>query len=136
MQYLKQSKRDVSNLAKQIANTLMVGDILLLHGELGAGKTYFCGKLCRWLGVRQKVNSPSYLILNEYEGKYKIFHYDFYRLNSSEDALEVGILDRLEEGVTIIEWPNLVEKYLPPKGLEIYFQHNGNFRDITLKKIH
>ena len=107
-EYLQQSKKDFTNIAKTIAKTLTKGDILLLYGNLGSGKTYFTRKLCSALGVKLLVNSPSYVLLNEYEGKYKIYHYDLYRLSTAEEALELGIIDRLSEGITIIEWAEII----------------------------
>jgi tRNA threonylcarbamoyladenosine biosynthesis protein TsaE len=132
MEFLKVNKTEITKIAKKIAEKLTMGDTLLLYGNLGSGKTYFTSKLCAYLGVKSLVNSPSYVLLNEYEGKYKIFHYDLYRLTSAEEIMELGIMDRLFEGITIIEWPELIKKYLPKKCISIHFEHNGKYRDVTV----
>ena len=131
IEYHKLSKRDVICLAKKTAEDLTKGDILLLSGNLGSGKTYFVRKLCTYLGVKLLVNSPSYVLLNEYEGKYPILHYDLYRLSTTDEAVEIGILDRLSEAITIIEWPELIQDLLPKTYQKIHFKHNGKYRDIS-----
>jgi len=132
MIYRSANKTKVNEIAKDIAHTLKNGSVLLLQGNLGTGKTFFTSKICNHLNVKDLVNSPSYILLNEYEGKHRIFHYDLYRLTSPEEALELGILDRLNEGITIIEWPELVKDYMPKDSLCIHFTHNGKFRDINV----
>ncbi|MCL2063024.1 MAG: tRNA (adenosine(37)-N6)-threonylcarbamoyltransferase complex ATPase subunit type 1 TsaE [Candidatus Cloacimonetes bacterium] len=126
------NKKGTENIARNIAGTIVSGDIILLYGELGAGKTYFVNKLCKFLKVKSIVNSPSYVLLNEYLGKYKIYHYDLYRLSSADEAIELGILDRVNEGITIVEWPELIQDFLPNKRIEIFFEHNENLRNIKI----
>ena len=139
MHYPKQNRVKTSELAREISKTVKKGDLFLLYGELGSGKTFFTNRLCKLLKVNNIVNSPSYVLLNEYianendKNMYKIFHYDLYRLSSTDEALELGILDRLNEGVTIIEWPELIRDYLPETRTEIYFEHNKKYRDIIVE---
>ena len=132
MRFEKVNKRTMIKIAKIIANRLQLGDILLLYGNLGSGKTYFTGKVCKSLGVKTIVNSPSFVLLNEYEGNFKINHYDLYRLVLPEEALEIGVLDKLNEGITIIEWPDLIKDFLPEKAIEIYIEHNEDLRNIEI----
>jgi len=134
MEYNDLTESKMTEIAKEVANELNCGDLILLYGNLGTGKTFFTNKLCTQLGVETIVNSPSYVLLNEYEGKWKIYHYDLYRLGTSEEAIELGIIERLKEGITIIEWPGLIEDYLPKKRIEVYFEHNGDFRNIKIIK--
>jgi len=134
MEYNDLTESKMTEIAKKVANELNCGDLILLYGNLGTGKTFFTNKLCTQLGVETIVNSPSYVLLNEYEGKWKIYHYDLYRLGTSEEAIELGIIERLKEGITIIEWPGLIEDYLPKKRIEVYFEHNGDFRNIKIIK--
>ena len=131
-EFSQKSKKDFINISKILANTLSKGDILLLFGNLGSGKTYFTRKLCTSLRVKMIVNSPSYVLLNEYEGKYKIFHYDLYRLSTPEEAIELGILDRLSDGITIIEWAEIVQDVLPKERIELFFEHNGKYRNLKI----
>ena len=132
MEYKNQSKSDFVKLAKELASSIKCGDILLMYGNLGAGKTYFTNKLCTALGVKTIVNSPSYVLLNEYVGKWNIYHYDLYRLNAADEVIELGIVERLNDGITIVEWPELIDEYLPKKRIEIYFEHSNTTRNIKL----
>jgi len=127
-------KREVGHLAQKIAFVIEKGDIILLNGELGTGKTYFSSQLCKHLGVKTQVNSPSYILLNEYQGNFLIFHYDLFRLSKAEEALELGIMNRLNDGITIIEWANVIKSFLPQNYLEILFEYSTKFRDITIQK--
>ena len=132
MEYKNQSKNDFVKLAKELATSIKCGDILLMYGNLGAGKTYFTNKLCTALGVKTIVNSPSYVLLNEYAGKWNIYHYDLYRLNAADEVIELGIIERLNDGITIVEWPELIDEYLPKKRIEIHFEHNNDKRNIKI----
>ena len=132
MNYIKVNKSKVNEIAKGIASGLGNGSILLLFGNLGTGKTYFTNQICNCINVKELVSSPSYILLNEYEGKYKVFHYDLYRLSSAEEAFELGIIDRITDGITIVEWPEIICDYLPDTSTKIHFSHNGKFRDITI----
>ena len=132
MIYRSVNKAKVNEIAKEIALNMKTGSVLLLHGNLGTGKTFFTNKICKHIKVKELVNSPSYILLNEYEGKYKVFHYDLYRLSSAEEAFELGIIDRITDGITIVEWPEIICDYLPDTSTKIHFSHNGKFRDITI----
>lgn len=124
-------KDAVSDLAKKIALQLIPGDVILLRGQLGAGKTFFTTELCKSLGVKTIVNSPSYVLLNEYAGKYKILHYDLYRLSMSEEAFELGILDNIDENITIIEWPEIIESYIDKPVISIFISMPEEDTDLT-----
>ena len=131
-EYFQLPKKDFIRIANSLAKTLVKGDTILLYGKLGAGKTYFTRKLCAALGTKMLVNSPSYVLLNEYKGKFTIYHYDLYRLSTAEEAIELGIMDRLTEGITIIEWPEIVEEILPLKRIELFFEHNNKYRNLKI----
>jgi len=133
--YVNQTKNDVRIIAQKVAQSLSKGDIILLNGNLGTGKTFFTKKLCGFLEVKDPVNSPSYVLLNEYTGKYKILHYDLFRISLVEEALALGVLDKLTEGITIIEWPEIIKEHINYKYIEMLFKHNGKNRDISLKYI-
>ncbi len=126
------TKKDTEKLAKLIAKRLSVGDILALYGELGAGKTFFTQKLCKALGVKENVTSPSYVLMNEYSGIFPIAHLDFFRLNSEDEVLELGLEDLFENGLTIIEWPEIAEKMLPSKTIKIYFTSENDYRKVQV----
>ena len=124
------SLKDTEDFAKEIAKNLKKGDVIALYGDLGAGKTYFTSKLCYYLGSNDVVNSPSYLIMNEYQGKYPIFHLDLYRLGSHDEVLELGLHELFESGITIIEWPQLAEFILPEKTIKLIWTFDDTNRKV------
>ncbi|MGD6993932.1 tRNA (adenosine(37)-N6)-threonylcarbamoyltransferase complex ATPase subunit type 1 TsaE [Sutcliffiella horikoshii] len=101
------------------------GEVLLLEGDLGAGKTTFTKGLAKGLEVKRNVNSPTFTIIKEYQGRLPLYHMDVYRLADSEEDL--GFDDYFEgEGVTVVEWAHLIEEFLPSERLEIYIYHHGD----------
>jgi tRNA threonylcarbamoyladenosine biosynthesis protein TsaE len=97
-------------LGERVAGLLRGGEILLLHGGLGAGKTCFVQGLCRGLGVTGDVVSPTFTLVNTYEGRLRVHHLDFFRLESTADLADIGVYDLLDEiadggAVLAVEWP-------------------------------
>ncbi|HTR81267.1 MAG TPA: tRNA (adenosine(37)-N6)-threonylcarbamoyltransferase complex ATPase subunit type 1 TsaE [Bacteroidota bacterium] len=101
-------------LGKQLAAELQASDIVALYGNLGSGKTQFAKGICLGLGVQSNVVSPTFTILNEYaEGKYPVYHFDFYRLRSLAELAEIGFEEYLfGDGICLVEWADLVESKL------------------------
>ena len=102
-----------------------IGDrrLVAFYAPMGAGKTTFTTALCRRLGVRaDAVSSPTFAIINEYraaEGE-PVFHFDFYRINKPEEALDIGLYDYLDSGaLCLMEWPENIEDLLPPETLRV-----------------
>jgi tRNA threonylcarbamoyladenosine biosynthesis protein TsaE len=104
-----------ARLAAALAPLLCAGDVVALEGDLGAGKTAFARALIRELtGGEEEVPSPTFTLLQTYEAPdFDIWHFDLYRLEKPEDAFELGIEDAMAEGVTLIEWPDRLGRYLP-----------------------
>ena len=120
-----------------MAKDLNPGDVVCLTGPLGAGKTLLTKGLCAGLGVKNLVNSPSFKIINEYDGKIPVKHIDLYRLNSAKEIDNLGLDDYIYGGgVTIIEWAEkLGTKNLPKKRVEIGIKMIGtNERLITWRR--
>jgi tRNA threonylcarbamoyladenosine biosynthesis protein TsaE len=97
-------------LGARASALLRGGEVLLLHGGLGAGKTCFVQGLCHGLGVTAEVVSPTFTLVNTYEGRLRVHHLDFYRIESSADLSDIGVpdlLDEVEDGgaVVVAEWP-------------------------------
>ena len=94
--------------------------MLALSGELGAGKTQLAKGVAEGLGVTSVVNSPTFVLMNEHVGRLRLYHIDAYRLADPEEASAAGLLDeRLAEGVTVIEWADRLDGWLPAERLEI-----------------
>ncbi|WP_208597658.1 tRNA (adenosine(37)-N6)-threonylcarbamoyltransferase complex ATPase subunit type 1 TsaE [Desulfogranum mediterraneum] len=113
----------LSLFGRQLAGMLLPGDLLLLQGELGAGKTTLVQQIAQGLevGADQYVSSPSYALLHEYSGRLPVYHMDLYRLSGEEDVEGAGLLDYLNhQGVTLIEWPDRLGSLLPDQYLEIH----------------
>ena len=127
-------EEDTINLAKKLAPSLRSGDVVALFGELGVGKTFFTKHLCKFLDVTENVSSPSYVLMNEYSGKFPIFHFDFFRLDSKDELLELGLYDIFDKGLTIIEWPEIAENLLPEKTIRIEFLFAGSSRKARIVK--
>ena len=96
------------------------GTVLALVGPLGAGKTQLAKGVAEGLGVRSVVNSPTFVLMNEHVGRLRLFHIDAYRLDDPREALAAGLLDeRGVEGVTVVEWADRLDGWLPPERIDI-----------------
>ena len=96
--------------------------IFAFYGEMGVGKTTFIKQLCKSLGVNQEVTSPTFSLVNEYETEKGdiIYHFDFYRLETNEEALDFGIYEYLDSGnICLLEWPEIIENLLPEETTKI-----------------
>ncbi|HEY7828483.1 MAG TPA: tRNA (adenosine(37)-N6)-threonylcarbamoyltransferase complex ATPase subunit type 1 TsaE [Candidatus Limnocylindrales bacterium] len=108
------------DLARALASAAQPGDLIALHGELGAGKTQLAKGFGAGLGVSVTINSPSYVLMAEYEGRLPLFHIDLYRLETGVDARAAGLLDeRQAAGVSLIEWAERLGPDLPAERLDI-----------------
>ncbi|MFZ5854136.1 MAG: tRNA (adenosine(37)-N6)-threonylcarbamoyltransferase complex ATPase subunit type 1 TsaE [Chloroflexota bacterium] len=123
------------DLAARLAAVARPGDVILLVGDLGAGKTVFAKGFGAGLGVVGTINSPSFILMAEYEGRLPLFHLDLYRLADAAEALAGGLLDeRQGEGVTLIEWADRLGGVLPRARLEVIIDGTGDApRTITLR---
>lgn len=114
------SPEETESLGEKLAGTLSPGAVVALFGELGAGKTCFIRGACRGLKVKQKVTSPSFIIVNHYRGRMPVYHIDLYRLRDTEEFLSLGYEEYFfGEGVTLIEWAEKAEPYLPPETITV-----------------
>lgn len=123
--FVSSSPAATQALGRKIGGRLFPGSVVALMGELGSGKTCFAKGLCAGLGIPQReVNSPTFAFVNEYKGRLLVLHLDLYRIESAVMALEVGILDYLdqaESGVAIIEWADKVLPILSDSHLAVRF---------------
>jgi len=109
-------------LGEQLGRALQAGDVLLLSGELGAGKTVFVQGLARGLGFDGRVSSKSFVLMGEYAGRIKLYHADLYRLDQPEQAEELALEETAADGALAIEWPERAEGLLPEAALRIDFE--------------
>lgn len=126
------TEEDTTNLAIKFSKLIEPGDIVCLDGDLGAGKTFFSKVLCKSLGVTEYVTSPSYTIINEYEGILPIYHFDVYRINDIDEMYELGYEEYFDsEGVCLIEWSNMIKELLP----DSYYQITITVAEIFTERI-
>lgn len=117
--FVSESVEDTYAFAKSVASKLVGGEVILLDGDLGAGKTTFTKGLFKALGVDEVVTSPTFTIMNEYDGtRFKLYHFDMYRIDSEEELEELGFEEQLfSDGISVIEWNKLTD--LPKKQISI-----------------
>jgi len=118
----------VEKCAEELGGMVASGDVITLQGDLGAGKTTFTRALARGLGVDPAVpvTSPTFAILQEYQGRIALYHVDLYRLTGEDDVLSTGIEEYLGgPGVTVIEWPDRLETLMPDVRLQITMEYAG-----------
>jgi tRNA threonylcarbamoyladenosine biosynthesis protein TsaE len=114
-------------LAAHLAGAARPGDVLTLVGELGAGKTVFAKGFGRGLGVAGTINSPSFVLMAEYEGRLPLFHLDLYRLADAREALAGGLLDERQSlGVSLVEWAERLGEVVPAARLEVVIEGTGD----------
>ena len=112
MIHISNSEKQTYEIAKNYAKTLNRGDVVLLLGEMGAGKTAFTKGLAKGLGIKEEITSPTYQYMNDYDGK--LYHYDCYRLSSGEDAEALGLTDYFYgNGICVLEWSENIKSVLP-----------------------
>lgn len=119
--FTSKSETDTADFARKFAQTLRLGNVLCLHGDLGAGKTSFTRALIRaYLGFEADVPSPTFTLVQLYEhAKTPIWHFDLYRLNDPEEVFELGWEDALSSGITIVEWPTRLGALIPASRIDI-----------------
>ena len=131
MEIITHSKEETVKFAEEYGKTLKKGDVVLLKGEMGAGKTVFTKGVALSLGIKSEVTSPTYGYLNDYDGK--LFHYDCYRLSSGEDAEALGLTEYFySDGICVIEWSENIADVLPENAKVVKIEKiDENTRKIT-----
>lgn len=131
------SPEETVRVGKVLGALLEPGDLLCLSGDLGAGKTTFARGVALGLGIKGRVTSPTFILINEYPGKIPMYHMDVYRLDGPAGMDDLGYEEYFYgNGVTLVEWAEKVEKILPGERMDIYLapsSEDSDAREITLK---
>ena len=140
MEYLSHNESETEAIAARLAATLDPGAVVAYQGGLGMGKTAFTRGLASGLGYPGRVTSPTFTIVNEYEGgRLPLFHFDMYRLADSEALFDIGWEDYLERGgVCAVEWSELVADALPPDAVYVTITRcpdQDSWRTITIEGV-
>ena len=140
MDYLTHNEAETEALGARLAAALSPGAVVAYRGDLGAGKTAFTRGLARGLGYAGRVTSPTFTIVNEYEGgRLPLFHFDMYRLESADDLFDIGWEDYLDRGgVCAVEWSEQGPEALPPETVFVTLarrDEDPSWRTITIEGV-
>ncbi len=114
------SSEETVAVAKELGSILKAGDIICLNGDLGAGKTAFTNGIAKALGIKGYVTSPTFTIVNEYQGKLPLFHFDVYRIADADEMYDIGFEEYINgDGVVVIEWSDLIRDIIPEEQIRI-----------------
>ena len=119
------SPAETRRLGRRLAALLSEGDVVLLQGELGAGKTCFAQGIGAGLNVKEAVKSSSFVLVNEYNGRLHVYHADLFRLEDPVQIFELGLEENAEDGLLLIEWPDRAMQEMPPEHLLARFETTG-----------
>lgn len=135
--YLSHSPSETLKIAKHIASNLQKGHVIILTGELGAGKTKFTEGVLSYYGLENEISSPTFTIVNEYHKKdVSLFHFDVYRLEDSEEFLAIGGEEYFEKGICFLEWGETILDVLPSTYLQIHFEKDPCNETIRILNFH
>ena len=126
-QFISKSEKETKEFSRKFAEKLKKGDILVLSGELGCGKTKFTEGILEYFGLENEISSPTFTIVNEYKkDNLNIYHFDVYRLSDVEEFYAIGGEEYFQNGICIIEWGEIIKDALPKDYIEIQFSKFEN----------
>ncbi len=133
--FLSKNELETKKFAKILGSQLKKGDIIILSGDLGSGKTKFTEGILSYFGLENEISSPTFTIVNEYNNKnVPIYHFDVYRLSDVDEFFAIGGEEYLQNGICIIEWGELIETILPKNYLKISFSKDDTNDSIRILK--
>jgi len=137
MRIITPTPAETADLGRRLGEACCGGEVILLEGALGAGKTTLTQGLAAGLGVSAPVVSPTFVLLREYRGRLPLYHFDFYRLEGGDHAADLQFEDYLEtDGVAVIEWPSYAAEVIPETYLRVALRDAGdNRREILLEPV-
>ena len=137
--FISNSEDETKKFAKDFASKFKNGDVIVLSGDLGSGKTKFTEGFLSYFGLEEEISSPTFTIVNEYKNDdINIYHFDVYRLENSDEFYAIGGEEYFENGISLIEWGELIEDALPNKYVKINFSRddkNENIRKLNIQFI-
>ena len=130
METITHSTAETEEAGRMFAKTLRSGDVVACFGDLGVGKTAFTRGVAAGLGCKGRVTSPTFTIVNEYDGPLPLFHFDMYRLTDEDDLFDIGWEDYLSRrGVCLVEWSERIIDALPPETIRVEIQRHPDHDD-------
>ena len=133
-EFVSKSEKETQNFALEFSKTLSRGSVIAFEGDLGAGKTAFTRGLAEGLGCKDSVSSPTFAIVNEYDGEIPLFHFDMYRIETFSELYSIGFFEYLERGgICAIEWSENIYSALPDDAVFVKIEKiSENERKITV----
>ena len=135
--FISHNENETKEIACKLASKLNCGDIVVLSGDLGSGKTKFTEGFLSFWGLEDEISSPTFTIVNEYiKNNINIYHFDVYRLNDLDEFYAIGGTEYFANGICIIEWGELIEDVLPKNYIKLNFskdEENDNIRYLNFK---
>lgn len=133
MEFISHSPQETENFACSLAEKVTSPRVICLTGDLGAGKTAFTRGFAKYFGIEKGVSSPTFIIMHRYEGRETINHYDLYRIEDYDELVDIGFEEQIENGISLIEWPDNFMEYLPENKIVIRITRLGdNERNIEV----
>lgn len=125
MKLVSHSENETKEIAKKIAKELKNGDVIILSGDLGSGKTKFTEGFLSYYGLENEISSPTFTIVNEYKkGDINIYHFDVYRIEELDEFYAIGGEEYFSKGICVIEWGEIIEQIVPKEHIKITFERN------------
>lgn len=123
--FTTKSADETFGLGRKISRYFKGGDVVALYGDLGSGKTVFIQGICSGLNVKEYVTSPSFTLMQEYNGKFKVYHFDFFRLGKVSEVEDLDIDDFfLSDGISLVEWPEIANNFLPDRIFTVHLERS------------
>jgi len=137
MEFVISNINELDSLGVQLGKMCKKNDIICLIGDLGTGKTHLTKGIAKGLGISECITSPTFTIVNEYDGRLKLYHFDVYRVNDPDEIAAIGFDEYIfGDGVSVIEWANYIEDLIPEESLTINIDKisalGDTYRKITL----
>lgn len=136
---ISNSEEETKLIGRKFAKGLKNGDVIVLTGDLGSGKTKFTEGVLQFFGLENEISSPTFNIVNEYvKEDVNVYHFDVYRLEDEDEFYAIGGEEYFEKGICLIEWGEMIEHALPNKYIQISFSRNledENLREIVIEEI-
>lgn len=136
--YISKNEQDTISFAKNFASKLNKGDIIVLSGELGSGKTKFVQGILEYFGLADEISSPTFTIVNEYiKDDINLYHFDVYRLADIDEFYAMGGDEYFQNGICLIEWGEMIESILPEHYTKITFKKNNDnidYRELLIEQ--
>lgn len=139
VELISHSEEETKQIAMKIASKLNIGNVLVLTGDLGSGKTKFTEGILEYFVFKDEISSPTFTIVNEHTSdKINVYHFDVYRLEDSDEFLAIGGDEYFEKGISIIEWGEIINDVLPSDAIRIEFSRdldNENERKLMISNL-